>query len=411
MKAVPRRAVMLVLVVAVLSVSWQMALYPTAGMGKYFETVAVARSLAAGRGFSDPFGALDTGPTAHVAPLLPVLLSGVLRLTGDTPAFTLAAVVLCVLLHSLHMVLLLPLAQLLLGDYRPGVWAAVCASIVPTMPVFPQWEVIWAATGSMLFCLATARLFQSFRPAWARGAASGACCALLLLLSPAELMLCAAWMAFLWFWKRPGAKETAALALSFAAAAALVLLPWTIRNYRQFGALFLVRDNFGLELYSSNNDCAEARDYSNGLNGCHERMQANLSVHEATLVRDMGEWNYNRSRLALAKQWIGEHPSRFTELTLRRFKEFWFPSPGEAGPYSYSVWVVTALSVGGLIVLGRRRDRALFAFVAILSLYPAVYYVVQTAPRFRFPILWVSLLPAGLALQTLYEAARGRRAA
>ncbi|MDR3699196.1 MAG: hypothetical protein P4L56_06140 [Candidatus Sulfopaludibacter sp.] len=397
-----------VFVVAVLMVSWQMALYPTAGMGKYFESVDVARSLAAGKGFADPFGALETGPTAHVAPLLPLILAGVLRLTGDTPRFTLVVMVLCVALHALHMVLLLPLSRLLLADFRPGVWAALYASIVPTMPVFPQWEVIWSATGAMLFCLATARLVRSRRPYWIQGAAGGALCGLLLLLNPAQLMLCGAWMAYLWFRDRIPLRQWTILAVSFLVAAALVLAPWTIRNQRQFGALFLVRDNFGLELYSSNADCADARDYINGLNGCHERMQANLNVHEAELVRDMGEVNYNRSRLAIAKQWIHDHPARFAGLALRRFREFWFPSPGEAGPYAYSVWVVTALSIAGLILMARRRNPAVLAILAILALYPAVYYVVQSAPRFRFPILWVSLLPAGLAMQQAFAALRKR---
>ncbi len=404
------QAMVAVFVVAVLMVSWQMALYPTAGMGKYFETVDVARSLAAGKGFANPFGALDTGPTAHVAPLVPLILAGVLRLTGDTPTFTLVVIVLCVALHALHMVLLLPLSRLLLADYRPGVWAALYASIVPTMPVFPQWEVIWSATASMLFCLATARLLRSQHPYWIRGAVCGALCGLLLLLNPAQLMLCGAWMAYLWFRDRISLRQGTILALSFLAAAAVILTPWTIRNEREFGALFLVRDNFGLELYSSNADCADARDYINGLNGCHERMQANLNVREAELVRAMGEVHYNRSRLAIAKQWIHDHPARFAGLALRRCKEFWFPSPGEAGPYAYSVWVVTALSIAGLILMACRRNPAVLVILAILALYPAVYYLVQSAPRFRFPILWVSLLPAGLAMQQAFAALRRQSA-
>ncbi len=163
-------------------------------------------------------------------------------------------------------------------------------------------------------------------------------------------------------------------------------------------------------MYSSNNDCAEARDYTNGLNGCHEKMQANLSPEEAALVKEMGEVNYNRSRLAIARQWIHDHPPRFRQLTLRRIKEFWFPSPGEAGPYSYSVWAVTVLSVVGLVLMARQRNLAVIALLAILALYPLVYYSVQTAPRFRFPILWVSLLPAGLAMERAFAALRGRRA-
>ena len=393
---------MAVFVVAVLSVSWQMAKFTTAGMGTYFESVAVARNLASGHGFANPYGSLDTGPTAHTAPLLPFILSLILRLTGDTPAFSLGAILLCLLLHAVHALLLLPLARLLFGDMKPGIWAALYSSLIPTIPMFPQWEVIWAATGAMAFCLATSWILRCDRPLWMKGAASGGLCGLILLLNPAQLIVCGAWMVYLVLSRRVALRDAVLLALTFAVGTALVLAPWTIRNQRQFGAVFFVRDNFGLELYSSNADCADARDYINGLNGCHQLLQANHNPHEAQLVRDMGEVNYNRSRLAIAKQWIHDHPVRFRALTLRRFQEFWFPSPGEAGPYCYSIWIVTAFSFAGLFLMARQRNSALLAILAILVFYPAVYYVVQTAPRFRVPILWVSLLPAGLAMHKAF---------
>src|ERR1700749_5264719 len=46
----------------------------------------IARALATGRGFADPFRG-QTGPTAWVGPLFPLLLSAVFRLFGVfTPA-------------------------------------------------------------------------------------------------------------------------------------------------------------------------------------------------------------------------------------------------------------------------------------------------------------------------------------
>jgi hypothetical protein len=46
----------------------------------------------------------------------------------------------------------------------------------------------------------------------------------------------------------------------FAATGGLALLfclPWIIRNYLVLGAPYFIRDNFGLELYLSNNDQAQ----------------------------------------------------------------------------------------------------------------------------------------------------------
>src|ERR1700683_4039374 len=48
------------------------------------ETGNIAYSLAMGKGFSSPFGR-DTGPTAWVAPLYPVLIASIFRFLGVEP--------------------------------------------------------------------------------------------------------------------------------------------------------------------------------------------------------------------------------------------------------------------------------------------------------------------------------------
>jgi len=46
-----------------------------------FESGNIAVSLAKGNGFGSPFR-VDTGPTAWMSPLYPLLLSGILRIFG-----------------------------------------------------------------------------------------------------------------------------------------------------------------------------------------------------------------------------------------------------------------------------------------------------------------------------------------
>ncbi len=59
---------------------------------------------------------------------------------------------------------------------------------------------------------------------------------------------------------------------------------------------------------------------------------------------------------------------------------------------------------------GRRtsRSKGLLEFavstVAVWSIYPLAYYVVASADRYRCPILWTSLVPAGYALAALAPA-------
>ncbi len=217
------------------------------------ESVAIAESLVKHGRFADPFAANgSTGPTAHLAPLLPLMLAGWYWLFGKAAAF---AVVACVALaHGLHAVLLPRISKLFFARTRPGVIAAICTVLLPIFFIEPLWENMYAAVGLLAFCLAFPRL---------RGLVDGAKCGIaagfLILLSPSLIfvivcwlvyVLCASWPGFRTFWGITGVTCLACV---------IVLLPWEVRNYQQLGGLPFVRDNFGLELHAANNDCAQAR--------------------------------------------------------------------------------------------------------------------------------------------------------
>src|SRR6516225_4821286 len=61
------------------------------------ETGSIAKSLATGKGFSSPFGK-DTGPTAWLTPVYPLLVAGVFRVFG---IFTRASFFAVVFLNAL----------------------------------------------------------------------------------------------------------------------------------------------------------------------------------------------------------------------------------------------------------------------------------------------------------------------
>ena len=42
---------------------------------------------------------------------------------------------------------------------------------------------------------------------------------------------------------------------------------------------------------------------------------------------------------------------------LTEFREFWFPTPEERAYMDYIVWLATALSLPGLILMALRRER------------------------------------------------------
>src|SRR5215475_4723714 len=57
--------------------------------GEYFN---IAQALAAGRGFTDPFGS-PTGPTAWQPPILPAFLASLLWISDGSRSFVVATVV------------------------------------------------------------------------------------------------------------------------------------------------------------------------------------------------------------------------------------------------------------------------------------------------------------------------------
>jgi hypothetical protein len=174
----------------------------------------------------------------------------------------------------------------------------------------------------------------------------------------------------------------------------LVLAPWAVRNYHALGSAIFFRDNLSLEIALSNNDSAESSQVENFRNGTMHSLHPNFSRNEALRVKGLGEVEYNRRKLREGISWIKEHPSRFTVLTLRRARDFWFPNPDESA-YAYPLWIATLASVGGLVLVIRsRRSTGLF-FVAVLALFPIVFYFVHSSTRLRLPIVWMTVLLAG----------------
>jgi hypothetical protein len=192
----------------------------------------------------------------------------------------------------------------------------------------------------------------------------------------------------------------------FAMAAVLVCAPWTIRNYRQFGKLFLMRDNLGLELYVANHDSSRPSFAAMRRDGVLGALHPNSSQREALLLREMGEAAYNEDRLKKAREWMRRNPGRFARLTAARIVQFWFPLSEGFGWYSYSLWIVTALSFAGFACLAWRRAPAALFVGAAWLFYPMIYYMHVSLLYFRYPTLWVSLVCAGVAISATVDRAQ-----
>jgi hypothetical protein len=379
----------------------------TARFGPGFETVAVARSIAEHGQFANPYSSFATGPTAHVAPLYPAFLSLLVWLFGYSENFSVVASALSVLVHGINTALLPRVSKVFFGDARPGLWGGLLTIALPLYFFFPQFEVIYFSAALMLFCLVSHRM--ALRGGEWPGLLTGSIFGVVSMLNPASATVAIPWMAYAsWrFLKNRRARFAVFAVLGFA----IALTPWTWRNYQQFHKVFFVRDNLGLELYVSNNPWARETFQQNNASGLYARLHPDPSIAEARECARLGEIEYNRQRMAAALAWMHGQPVEFLELSAARARMFWFPAAEGYPGYAFSIGVVTIASFAGLVLLGLRRRPIVLFLVGVQILYPALYYLVQNDPRFRAPILWISILGAGYLLTSLSRFARKPRQA
>lgn len=141
-------------------------------------------------------------------------------------------------------------------------------------------------------------------------------------------------------------------------------------------ASFWTRSNLPLELVSNNDDALpNLRDNQNFWYKYHPFM----SSEQRADVQKMGEVAYQRKLRAEVLRWTVSHPRLFAWLTLRRIYYFWFPAM-KRPLQTIGLGLFTVASVPGLIFLIKRKQVIAYALLAILMVYPLVYYFVKPTP-------------------------------
>ncbi len=357
-----------------------------------YETFALAKSIANRHGFSNPFDTLPTGPSAHTGPLYPAYLALIIGVFGH--GSTAVGVILwaAALILAVQLMLLPLLAQHFGLGFWTGVLAALAwlaATIPPTFDSESQ-LVGLVVVAAAFFMGSSFTLEMTASQLLMSGILWGA----LLLLQPVVILVLPFWVLLLHFQSPSSRRQKIALGIL----PIILVTPWIVRNFVVFHKPVFIRDNLGLELAISNNECASSSFHMNEVSGCFSQVHPNENYAEALKVRQLGEVEYNRVRLREAMQWIKGNPMAFTSLSLRRFEAFWLP-PASANPGDGVIlhpWVVdclTLLSVAGLVLMWRNARVGAFVVGLWLIFFPLIYYFVQFFQRYRFPILWASFLP------------------
>ena len=404
----PKRGRLIVcafLFVAALLRYW-MSYDPAASVPRHPETFRIAYNLYERGQFANPFIAAETGPSAHLAPVFPGLLAGLMKIFGDKSAGLYAIQLAAVLILALQLFLYPFFSRTLGMGSLTGAIGASTWILAKPYPFF-GWEAFYSSLALAGACVLYRRHLDLREPAgstWVLGSVMG----LLSLMIPPALPVLGTWLAWdIWrrravFFKR--------FFLPLVVLPAVIVFPWTIRNYYVFHRFILVRDDLGLELAVSNNDCAQFSMEQN-FSGCFQQSHPNRSANEARKVIDLGEPDYNQLRLRGALDWIKAHPRRFAQLSIYRFVAWWMPT--ESGTLHYAdyagkgrqferfvIYLMTLLSTAGLVILFRRDFKSAVVCASCLAVFPVIYYFVQYQDRYRYPVMWLTFLLGALPIST-----------
>ena len=398
-----------------------------------FEAGRIARSLAQGDGYANPFNGVS-GATAWLPPLYPLLMALSFKLFG---VFTNAAALFLMVCDSIFSAAIAPAVYEIaarcfdahgiarrsgkfLGRETAAPVALWSAWLWAVYPAAMQYAVHWIwemSLSAMLFAwifVFALRLRavgerpglkpQSFGADGMRGLMPshnpekqklgvwlwfGVLWGLLAL-SNASLLLCFPAMVVWIAW--PKLRDKASWVRLFGGAAvacaafALVMTPWVARNEHTLHALVLTRSNFGVELYASSLESHDAFPWGTA-------MPLWAGDPEFKRYVRMGEIQYSKVRGQEAMVRLRARKLQFAKWTLDRFLFFWDGTPHTLESHPAQEYLretsYAFLSLCGLLGLGlmlRRRVPGAGLFLLAFLLVPLPYYLLTVQARFRHPI-------------------------
>jgi len=354
-----------------------------------WEMGQIAASLASGHGFSSPF-VPGTGPTAWEPPLYPYLTAGVFLLFGIySKASAFVLLTLNSIFSALTCIPIFLIARRIFSE-KVAVGSTWAWALLPNVMFWcARW--VWETSLStlllaMIFWLA---LTLEDRDGWRPWFWFGLLWGIVALNSTSLLSFLPA--AGLWAWyrrtrsnRKPGGKRS----LAGVALASLVffacITPWLVRNYETFHKFIFIRDNFGAELRLGNGP---------GANGTWmENLHPAQDLYALRQYRAMGELPYIAMRKRQALDYIQADYWRLIGLCGKRFVYYWAGPPKPTQPWwlnpaKNSLFLASSvLTFWGLGRALRQRKPGSWLLFWLILLYPAVYYIVFPALRYRHPI-------------------------
>jgi 4-amino-4-deoxy-L-arabinose transferase-like glycosyltransferase len=354
-----------------------------------WEMGRVARCLAQGQGFASPMPE-PTGPTAIVGPLYPLLIAAVFKLFGIySSASAVVILVLQSVFSSLTCLFIYLCGRDTVGEMA-GKLSALCWAVFP-LNVFFTLTRVWETAITAMFVAALfwymLRLRQSLS-IW-RWAGAGALAGVAGLINTSLVVLVVPFGVWALLRSRVRLMPPIVVALLTCLA---VVWPWLARNHAEFGK-FMLRSNFAMEFRVGNNELSPGQK----VEALHPANTPYLNQH----WRQLGESRFMVEESKFNSRFVAANPGWFTLAIVNRMVNYWTGAwivPTADFPNNWLVIVPTSiLSMLGL--LGVRRmfydhNPAALMYAGCLLIYPVVYYLTTSQPRFYHAIAPLLIVPA-----------------
>ncbi len=366
------------------------------------EYLHMARQLLADGIFED-----SNGDRAVRAPLYPIVLAGLIALTGSS--LVVAHLAGCILGTTLVWLVYL-LAMRLWADHRGGLCAAAIAALYPGLIVYSallQTETLYG----VLFLAALLALYALASSLRIRDAVlCGIACGLASLTRAVFAGVIPVLLVIIVWRERDRLRRAIPAALAVLLCAALTIAPWTLRNRTLFGGIVPVASGGGSSLLTGNNPYAVGT--YRVLDGFDAWFRAQAAARGVSDVFRLDETERSALSARIALDYVKSHPLDAFALSLKKTYIFWvYPilhtdswPAGQAVAVGSDAILLLLASVGiaGMWFL-RGRLAPVYASIGFFWLVQAVLH---SESRFRLPLVPLLAIPAGWGVMMM---ARGRR--
>ena len=376
--------------------------------GEYFN---IAKAVAAGRGFADPFGA-PTGPTAWQAPLLPSLEAAVLWMSDGAASAVVRVLVV------LHVSVLIATGLIVIGmAWQTSGWGgAMVAAGAFAIGLAANFRICFELATDPWLNLLFLDLFLAglfwLRPLdhWPSALGWGLLGGVGAMANPVLGLVWGGLTVALSVKERAWRQLAVALVV-----AGLAVTPWLIRNYNVFRRWIPVKSNLGYELYQA--QCLQPPGVLTvAAIGTHP---SNPNSQERREYQRLGETDYVARKWEQFAEAVRADPLDFLDRLASRFlcATVWYesPDPIRDARRPWLMWLNRCVhplpfaALLTLLVMGmQRRLRPVeWTAIGIYVLYLVPYVAASYYDRYAMPLIGVKVLLVVWAIERL--AGRGAR--